>query len=703
MQRWLILSLCALVGACSESETPDGGSSIDIPNVISDAGADLGTVDPPDMGTPDQGEPDLGTPDLGEPDMGVEDMGNSACDPLMETGCMLPWPSNLYLEPDNARVTGMTLAFQRDALPKNGGGVAADPAPYRRLDGYGVGTSAIVLFENLDASGMPDETDIGASLAMDAQILWYEVSPNGLVRVPYFAELDSQETDPASRALLVRPAVILKENTRYIVAFRDLQDLSGNAIAVSSAFAALRDGQTAQDPLLAPRQARFDQIFTQLEGEGVPRDSLVLAWDFHTASSEGLHGPMLHMRDEALALAPMGPTLRIDSIEEFAPTDDGSGLPVNANIALDIEATMVAPNYLRPKSINLVNGPVLNLGADGLPEQDGTRDVRVWIRVPHSAVTTTVAHGLVQYGHGLLGSGDQVRGSFNSKIANDHQMIFFACDLFGFAEEDELRAGLSALEIGHFEWLADSQHQGLLDYLMLARAMREQFAALPQIAARNISVDANALYYSGISQGGIFGASYMALSTDITRGHLGVPGQNYGNLLLHRSVDFDPFLEQVRSAYVPTLDQALALGIIEQLWEAVEPVSYYRHLSEAPFAGTPSHEVLAAPAKGDYQVSVLSMEVVARTGLGVPLMDNYDDERTVFSAPLQSYPHQGSGIVLYDFGNPWPPAGNRTPMDGLGDPHGLPRRSDLHNMQMIHFFRTGEIIDVCGGDGCNPD
>jgi hypothetical protein len=38
-----------------------------------------------------------------------------------------------------------------------------------------------------------------------------------------------------------------------------------------------------------------------------------------------------------------------------------------------------------------------------------------------------------------------------------------------------------------------------------------------------------------------------------------------------------------------------------------------------------------------------------------------------------------------------------------GDPHGKPRAFDLHNEQMDTFFRTGEIVDLCGGDGCHPN
>ena len=67
------------------------------------------------------------------------------------------------------------------------------------------------------------------------------------------------------------------------------------------------------------------------------------------------------------------------------------------------------------------------------------------------------------------------------------------------------------------------------------------------------------------------------------------------------------------------------------------------------------------------------------------------------------YPVTGSGLVMYDFGNPWPPPGNKPPVDAVGDPHGKPRSLPEHNAQMLHFYRTGEIIDTCGGDGCTPN
>jgi hypothetical protein len=84
----------------------------------------------------------------------------------------------------------------------------------------------------------------------------------------------------------------------------------------------------------------------------------------------------------------------------------------------------------------------------------------------------------------------------------------------------------------------------------------------------------------------------------------------------------------------------------------------------------------------------------------VPILAGY--ARDVPLVTPVPYPQTGSGIVLYGFGNPWPRPGNHPPMDDVGDPHGKPRELAWHNEQMFHFFRTGEIEDVCGGDGCTP-
>jgi len=72
-----------------------------------------------------------------------------------------------------------------------------------------------------------------------------------------------------------------------------------------------------------------------------------------------------------------------------------------------------------------------------------------------------------------------------------------------------------------------------------------------------------------------------------------------------------------------------------------------------------------------------------------------------------TFPRTGSGVVLWDFGNPWPASGeNAPPTSTVEGPHSKPRRNDNHNRQLAHFLETGEIIDTCSDDGtpgCTPD
>jgi hypothetical protein len=518
------------------------------------------------------------------------------------------------------------------------------------------------------------------------------------------------------------------------VAFRNLVDTDGNAIEPSAQFQKLLDGDTADDANLFYRQERFDALFSILEGEGVSRDQLVLAWDWNTASNEdGLHKYMLHMRDEAFASVPAeGPELTITNVEEFTPQED-------ENTAVRLTGTFEAPDYI------VQEGALkkLNIGDDGLPEPVGTRTVEFYVNIPQSAIDGD-PHDLIMFGHGLFGRGTRAWASFNSRIANQQNLIFYGTDLWGMAEAQEETDAFSIVtDLSNFPSIGDQLHQGLVNWLLLTRAMKNRFGSLPEVTNRNVTVNSDEMLYSGISQGGIFGPTFVALSPEVQYGHAGVPGHTYAQLL-HRSVDFEQFFSVMRESYPDPIEQLLGLHAIQLLWAQTDSVSYVRALSAEPIDGSAGNAVLFAPAKGDFQVSVIQNEVLARTpDLGIALMENYDpvDGRTVDLVTPATYPHTGSGVVLYNFNatdgdgmqwrNPWPLPGNLPPQHGdqgacaaecpVGegfdradfgccagtccyDAHELPRRRDLHNEQMVHFLRNaGEIVDVCGGDGCTPD
>ncbi len=661
------------------------GAACGASNAGGDATADVG---------PSDAALDVIAPDAGPPQR-PED-----CDPIDQSACALPWPSNRFLRADPSSPTGYRLAFGT-ALPANRQRRTINPEPWSRLDGYGLGVPIMTLFDDLDASMFADENHIDRSLAPDAPIVLFEVRGGVLTRVPYWAELDLNEPMVSRRVLIVRPAVILRESSRYIVAFRGLRTRAGTPVAPSAAFARLRDRMTAGDPALAARQARFDEVFTLLDGAGVTRSSLVLAWDWVTASSASLHGRLLAMVDDALAaVGADGPRLTVTAVQEFAPTADGSGRTVDPNIALEISGTFDVPNYLRSFTSDFIESRSMVLDAMGRPMRDGTRSPQFWIRVPHSAIGG-MPHALLQYGHGLFGLGSEARAGYLGAWANRAHYIIFSSSLAGMSEHDLAFAITAMADGSRFPSVGDGLHQGLTEWALLARAMRQRVAALSELVRRNVMVDATRLHYSGNSQGGIFGGTYMAISPDIQYGHLGVGGANY-SLLLQRSADFTTWYQFLRQAYRTSMDHLLFIAVAQLLWDSTDPVSYLSHIANAPFPGRMRHDVIADVARGDHQVAVVTTEVVARSDIGLPLMANYDRDRMPWGIPQAPYPRRGSGIVLFNFGNAWPPIGNLMPGETLRDPHGMPRAAAWHQDQISHFFRTGEIIDACGGDGCTP-
>ncbi|MEY3014601.1 MAG: hypothetical protein RIT45_3336 [Pseudomonadota bacterium] len=672
MLGWL-LAAAMLAGCGSDGDkaaaTDTGGSGGD---VAADAGSDGGAVTDP-------------APD---------------CEELDPRHCMLPWPPPKFLVPDAGTPTGHRLAFGPTSLPKNVSGKPIDPAAWNQADGFGVGFGVITLWPDADLQGLPTEDDLAPSLAADAKIALWEVDGDTLERMPFWVEFDDDvdAQGPEDRVLFLRPGFVPREGRRYIVAFRGMVDASGAAFPPSPAFAALRDGSTAGSHLAA-RQARFDEVFGRIESAGWKRAELQLAWDFWTASHEFLHGDMLTIRDAAMAAAgPKGPTLTVTKVDEFTPEQ-------NDACWLAIEGTFEVPDFTEP--IDLGNGVsgkpqqgfVLHRGADGKPKQNGTRKTPFWLRVPQSARDGS-AHGLLQYGHGLLGTGSQVKAGHLDRAGRDNRLITFSSNWTGMANPDYLPITAMIFDFSHFHMLPERMHQGMAEFLLLARAMRERLAELPELQSRGVTIDKTRQFYTGDSQGGIYGTTYVALSQEVTRAVLGVPGQNY-SLLLRRSTDFIPYFFIMRAQYEGIIDRAILLAGGQVLWDRADPVSYLRHLSEEPFPDTPTHSAIFASAKGDWQVALITNEITVRSKLGVALAPHYG--KKVSLVEPTPYPITGSALVNWDFGNPWPAPGPKPPYDTVGDPHGKPRGHPKYIQQMMHFFATGTIIDVCADATCPND
>jgi hypothetical protein len=600
-----------------------------------------------------------------------------------KTPGLLPFPSNVFTIPDRSSPTGLRVHFAAGALPANTAGVHVDPAEWNRQDGFSPGTPILARVPGLDpvASGIAPVTDIGRSLDRDAPIVLLDTRTGQ--RTPYWAELDAHATsDPL---LIIRPAVALREATRYVVVLRGLRDSTGALIP-----APRRPDSPHQDSLRLPSGLRHH---------------LYLAWDFTVASERDLTGRVLRMRDDAFArLGHRAPGFTVTQVTDYTADQD-------ARIARQVRGTVAVPSYLTGDG---GPGSRLHYGPHGdLPTASGGTFAADFVcNIPRSATAATPAH-LSLYGHGLLGAPTEINAGNVKDMSRNHDFMFCATSWIGLANADvPFVAGVWS-DLSRFPSVPDRLQQSFLNFLFLGRAMTAPggFGSSPAFRdgqGRSLLDRAGGMHYDGNSQGGINGGALAAIAQDWTRSVLGVPAMNYSTLL-QRSVDFAPFQQLMDQSYPNPDDQQIALALIQMLWDRGEADGYAQHLTRDPLPGTPAHQVLMHVAFGDHQVSPAAAQVEARTiGARIhrpALAPGWSDEVRPFwgIAPITRYPYRGSALVIWNSGQAYaPPPTNLAPAGPQygADPHEFPRAQPEAQQQKATFLLTGTVTDVCAARPC---
>ncbi|MEM9874103.1 MAG: hypothetical protein AAF928_04365 [Myxococcota bacterium] len=646
----------------------------------------------------------------------------SDCDPMVPAFCGLPFPSDVYLldDPDGRNPSGRSVRFGPTTLPaRRTDGASIPPDLFFDHDGFSPGQAAMTYLPFASLEGCATPFDIERSLEADSPTVLLEADT--LRRVPHWVDLDAT-TDrdgtagrPDERLVMVRPAERLRDGTRYIVAMRNIVDRrDGATVPPSPVFAALREGRSLDDDegdeaarwsVFARREA-YDDIFGRLASAGVGRDDLQVAWDYTTATRENNTSPMLEMRDLALAaVGEAGPPFEVVGVDE----------DFNDQILRRIEVRMEVPLFLTSASEGFEPGQIDRLNwsaADGALTQNGTMTQEVVILVPRS-VATEGPHGLLQNGHGLFGSRTEGNGGYLTRIAAEGRYIAFATNYFGF-DVASISVGGEAL-VGNFPFLksfTERQIQGQINQLLAMRMMRGRVATEGIVADDGTVlldpqwVDASRRYYRGDSQGGIMGATYMAVSTDVTRGVLAEPGMPY-NLLLDRSASFGQFFIILRAGFGDgAVAKQLALAAVQMGWDRAEPNGFAPFIERDPLPGTPSHRVLLYGARGDHLVTTFGAHLMARA-IGATHLQSDDGavHAPIFGLEPAAPPgRSGSVYVDYDFGLAPNPRDNLPNRDGC-DPHERIRRMASHIAQSTQFFETGEVAWSCDGvcDCVDPD
>ncbi len=680
---------------------------------------------------------------------------NQDCDPLDASVCMFPFPNDFFTVPDESTATGKTVSFGPLAMPRNGAevteggeGKPVDPTEWNRNDGFSPGSAVLTYVPGIDlhvtwgtqnrphSDAAPNElgyfdhrdhiADIGIYTRPLAPIVIIDAATGR--RHPFWSELDTHPEAVAAgeQALILRPARNFLEGHRYIVAMRNLKDAQGAVIPAGEAFVGYRSG-SGEDEV---RQQHYDEsIFPVLARAGIARSNLYLAWDFTIASERNLSERILHIRDDAFAqlgdtnladriVSGTSPEFTIDSFEDVEETWTSSrGVERKGGYRI-ILGRVTVPNYMDriqqteghvkgndlPYDVPLPGSRFMDLDADGLPDQN---PVESTVRVPficHVPLNGRPNYGTL-YGHGLLGTKDQI-----GDVQWPRRHGFFGCgaDWWGMSTPDAPTVVAILADFSAFPSLPDRAQQGFLNFMFLGRAAvhpdgfasEEAFQMEGKPLVKVATPKRTWLYYDGNSQGAIMGGSLVAVSPDIHRGILGVPGMNYSTLL-QRSVDWEgAYAVPFYVLYRDPLEQQVIFSLMQMLWDRGEANGYAAHMTTDPLKNTPKHEVMLQVAFSDHQVADVSAEVEGRT-IGAPIMlpglapGRHWEMNPYFSATA-NYPYQGSALIYWDSGNATPPNGN-VPPTHASDPHGHGRNEPAAGWQEAQFLLTGWMVDVCGG------
>jgi len=648
------------------------------------------------------------------------------CQPFTSHPCLFPFPDNRLTRHDATSVTGLRVNLPPAAMPVNIKGVPIKVGPYDRNDGFSPGSAIVVHIAGLDnaqalrRTGAVPLTDMARAFAPRQPIVVIDQATGR--RQLIWAELDANAKGASNTDLLIHPGKDFIDGHTYVVALRNLRTAGGHVITAPRWFELLRDGHRLPAAERA-QSARYTLIFKALGRAGIARQNLYEAWNFTVASRQNLTSRMLAIRNDAFAQ--LGDHDLADSIVQgHAPSftvTSSAPLPSSTGAALtEVDGTFEVPCYL------VVCGPSAQPGfhyssgkLDAVPTQipGNVATTQFTCIVPSSASGADPAR-ISLYGHGLLGSRDEVTDSWVQAMATEHNMVFCATDFWGLADPDTGNDAAALANLNLFGPVIDRLQQGALNTLFLGRLMLNPsgLASSPAFRAGGRPViETSNLYYDGNSQGGIEGGMLTALAPDFRHAVLGVTGIDYANVLVQRSTDFAPFSLVLFASYRDQSLDPVILDLMQQLWDRGEPDGYAEQMTSDPLPDTPSHQVLMQIAYGDHQVSMYSAAVEART-IGAsayePALDLSTDrarDRNLFYGlpAIGSFPFRGSAIEVWDSGagrvQP-PPVANLAPVDvplTNVDPHEDVRNTPAAREQKSAFLQPGgTIIDVCGGKPC---
>lgn len=670
-----LLALTLLWGGCGDD---DKGSAAPANNAELDAGPDERDADEANNG-PDGGDevPDADEGDA--PDDGALFPNLPGGNPLVPEVAAYPFPSDFYLTEDPETLTGRRLNIPVEAFPE---ATQAGAATFNGVDGYSPMPLLVAYLPGgVDIATLPSPTAHAESVSDDSTVWLVEMETGD--RVPLLAEIDVNHPEPSESSLLIRPLVVLKPNTGYVVIIRQgVKAIDGSLHEANDAFVALRDGLPTEDPSVEAQRGAFVKINEAISGQGLEPEAVVLAWSFHTRSEASMTGPLLAAQQDA-NVAPLG---------DYTITEDTTD-----EVNRQIRGTFTAPNYADPETGVLQWDP-----QTGEITQFGQREVRFVMTIPN---VVDEPRPVIMYGHGFLGDSIQAtRGRFN-RFCNENRFSVVATE---FGVYDDLFMPLGRAlggEAEQFDVLVTEVLQSFTNTTHLTRIVKERLAV--DLTAEGPGgefnpVDPTAVHYLGISNGGTFGYVHGATSPQVERAVFLVGG---GGLVhfLERAEPWKNFSFAFKVLLPDPRELQLLFALIQQKLDLVDATTFARRLVNDRYPGLAPLKAQVHMAVNDSQVRNLVTEWVVRTAeipMVVPSAKDVFDLTTIERTP-EALEGAMSVFYVYDEMVDPTPFTNETPLID-NDTHGTVRDLMSYRAHAGAFLETGTFTMVCDG-ACDPE
>lgn len=595
--------------------------------------------------------------------------------PLGTTSNIVPYPSSLYENADGS------LDVPVGAFPANViTNTPFDPAPLAKRRGWPATTTILWAVQGgVDAATLAGPDQLEASVAGTASTRIVDMETGELVA--HFAEVDANELDNfTNQAIYLRPAKRLAGGRRYAVGISNaVKARDGKALSASAGFRAVLDDKGTGHERLDRARPRLRAAVAALEASGMPRTTMLVAWDFTVAPDEDALVDPLAARAAALAaIGTLGENLT------YTLTSDLGGFMNDARIARRIELDFQSPAVTGEAHVGFHrdgNGTVITMG---------TMTANAFIMVPPCATPQNRA-GVVIYGHGFFGSLAELRAAtYMRDIASEGCLIIAGTQWTGMSNDDIPNALLALNDLNKGWGFGERIFQGMINTIALAQLLRGKLATELLVGAGNESiVDTSRIYYLGISLGHVLGATFFAYDPFITRAVLHVGAANWA-LMFERSSNWATYGVPLKSTYDTLLEAVIMEQVLQMALEIVDGAT----VAGVTLPDTPAKQVLMQTSLDDTQVPNLASFFHARS-LGVTLLDGSVVTPFGFAAPVAS--SSGNAWVIVDEKPTRKPPATNEVFAYTNDAHENARRRAGVQQQMRTFWETGTAANPCTG------